>query len=156
MRRIFFPIQTINVIHFAEQLNCFDVVSDCCRAYLSISDPFFLSLCKSQNVYKHPNKTSLIHGSIIIARKLGCVAWFCQLNRRHRQSCGPVSSARLRVPADACLCRHSALQKYADLFSTIQDCKIFKYLIHSVVLCIETCPLCIEKSQNVVYCLQEL
>jgi len=29
------------------------------------------------------------------------------------------------------------LCKYADLFSTIQDWKIFKYLIHSAVLCIE-------------------
>jgi hypothetical protein len=53
------------------------------------------------------------------------------------------------VPADVHAFDDILLCKYADLFSTIRDCKIFKYLIHSVVLCI-------EKSQNLVYCLQEL
>jgi hypothetical protein len=40
------------------------------------------------------------------------------------------------------------LWKYADLFSTIQDSKIFKYLIHSVVLCIETCSMYREIAES--------
>src|SRR5215208_6140485 len=43
-----------NILHFAKQLDCFDVVSKSRRTYLPILRPFLCGHVQAQNVYKHP------------------------------------------------------------------------------------------------------
>ena len=57
-----------NILHFAKQLDCFDVVSKSRRTYLPICDPFFVGMCKRRMFTNTQSGSFLLLSVEVLAR----------------------------------------------------------------------------------------